>query len=140
VDFAVKLAGIDRSLLLGFSGQTFVDLSVKVGGIGQMYIYMAQGLLATFTDANNNTPTFQYDSLGRLTRDTDDLGGFTSLERLSIPFGYEVRDSSAEGRVKVYRTQNLPDGTTRKEIQECCGGSTVVTIAPGGEQISIQRT
>lgn len=87
--------------------------------------YYEKGLLASFTDANNNSSTFEYDTLGRLTKDTDANGGFTALKRISIPYGYEVRDSTAEGTVKIFRVQNLPDGTKRKEVQGCCGGSTV---------------
>jgi RHS repeat-associated protein len=119
----------DRTIL-GLTNDGYLNSVTNPANETVNMSYYNDGLLASFTDARNNSSAFMYDSLGRLVRDTDARGGFTSLQRLEIPFGFEIRDSSAEGRVKVYRTQKFPDGTTRKEIQGCCGGSNVTIISP----------
>ncbi len=94
--------------------------------------YQNNGLLSSFTDSKGNSSTFEYDTLGRLIKDTDAKGGFTSLQRVELDDGYEVRDSTAEGVVKVYKTRRLPDGTKVKEVQGCCGNSTISYTYPDG--------
>ena len=98
--------------------------------------YSNDGLLAAFTDPKNNTSTFLYDTLGRLIRDTDARGGYTALGRYEIPNGYEVRDTSAEGVVKIYRVQTFADGTKRREVQGCCGVGNTTIIHPDGMQVT----
>ncbi|MBD3319753.1 MAG: hypothetical protein GF350_01515, partial [Chitinivibrionales bacterium] len=94
--------------------------------------YHDGGLLATFTDANDNESRFYYDTLGLLVRDENAAGGSVSLERVDLEKGFEVRDSSAEGRVRVYTTEFLDDGSWQSTVSGCCGGTTVSRTYPDG--------
>ncbi len=119
--------------LLTLNNDGYLSSITNPAGEKIQMTYHDGSLLSSFTDAKGNSSTFEYDTLGRLIKDTDANGGFTSLQRVELDDGYEVRDSTAEGVVKVYKTRRLPDGTKIKEVQGCCGQSTISYTRPTGE-------
>lgn len=118
--------------LLTLNNDGYLSSITNPAGEKIQMTYHAGGLLSSFTDAKGNSSTFEYDTLGRLIKDTDANGGFTSLQRVELDDGYEVRDSTAEGVVKIYKTRILPDGTKIKEAQGCCGNSIISYTNPDG--------
>jgi RHS repeat-associated protein len=100
------------------------------------FTYKSAGLLATMTDPRNNTWRFEYDDLGRLIRDEDPAGGFQTLARAQVPYGYEVTRTTALGTTTTYRVEHLPTGETRLvNTLPCCGVKTEVLIGTDGTRI-----
>ncbi|MDP2743969.1 MAG: hypothetical protein Q8P00_02745, partial [Dehalococcoidia bacterium] len=71
------------------------------------------GLLIGLTDRRGNAYTFQYDGLGRLTRDEAPGGGYSALSRLGANETYTVSLSTALTRTTSYRVESLPAGGQR---------------------------
>ena len=59
--------------------------------------------------------------MGRLTRDTNPVGGFTALARVESTNGYTVTLSNALGDISTLVVETLPTGAHRR-----------VNIAPNG--------
>jgi RHS repeat-associated protein len=76
--------------------------------------YTPGGLLQTFTDARSHTSSFQFDSLGRLVKDTDAASGYQALFRTEWNRGIEVLRSTALKRVTSYRVEELDSGDQRQ--------------------------
>jgi RHS repeat-associated protein len=111
----------------------------------------ASGLLQSLTDANQNTHTFQYDTYGRLTLDSDPAGGSVALVRTDSATGYAVAQTTALGRVTTYgmtfsgqapstteqMTNTWPNGlqTTQSESQQL-GALSESTTLPDGTSTS----
>ncbi|MHB8574067.1 MAG: NHL domain-containing protein [Dehalococcoidia bacterium] len=86
----------------------------------------ANGLLTAYTDARNNTSTFTYDGVGRLTRATNPVGGFTMLSRIDSPTGYTVTKTNA-----------LNDSTTYAVTTDASGNQVRIVTAPNGAVTSL---
>src|SRR5204862_184110 len=56
------------------------------------------------------TSTYQYDSLGRLSRAEDPAGGFQTIARTDLFNGHEITETSALGRSRKYRVEDLSTG------------------------------
>jgi YD repeat-containing protein len=85
--------------------------------------YSPEGLLAAFTTPRNHTSTFQYDAPGRLIRDDDPAGGFTTLARTPTATGYLVTKTTREGRVTTYRVETDTARTETRTNTFPTGGS-----------------
>jgi len=111
------------------------------------------GLMTSKTDARGNTYSFEYDSLGYLTRDADPEGpegasGYTNLTRTYDSTGYTVTATTAMGKVTKYRAEKLHDGTRRFINTDANGLKTITvdstdgssyTITPDGMNTPIQK-
>jgi RHS repeat-associated protein len=64
-----------------------------------------EGLLRTFTNPRGKTSSFEYDSQGRLTRDTDAAEGYKDLTRTGGDLANTITMSTAMGRVSTLATQ-----------------------------------
>lgn len=102
--------------------------------------YTIDGLLKSFTDPQLNTSSMTYDIQGRLTHDQNPAGGSWTLTRSDFEGAYEVQKQSEEGRVTLYRVEQLlsgmrrwlntsPDGTISETLFE--EGGTTTTAADG---------
>jgi len=99
------------------------------------------GLITSFTNPRGNTSLYSYDSLGRLNKVEDVVGGFQTFERAELDNGFEVTRATAEGIIKAYRVENLPNGATFQqnsfagisqfELQEGADGVRQVTHSDG---------
>ena len=84
------------------------------------FAYTAGGLMTSLTDPRNFIHKFQYDPLGRLVRDEDPAGGFTTLARVEdkTPVegkdGYTVTLSTALGRTTTYRVEHFSNDAIRR--------------------------
>jgi YD repeat-containing protein len=64
-----------------------------------------EGLLRTFTNPRDKTSSFEYDSQGRLNRDTDAAEGYKNLARTGGDLATTITMSTAMGRVSTLATQ-----------------------------------
>ena len=88
--------------------------------------YTPAGLLQQLTDARGNAYRFTYDSLGRLVKDEDPAGGFTTLARTDQPNGYSVLTTSSLGRTQTYLVETLGNGSNRRTLTDPAGLPTVM--------------
>ncbi len=88
--------------------------------------YHPGGLLATLTDPNGNVRRYEYDVIGRLVRDENAAGGFTSLSRNETRAEVSVEVASALGRARTHTVERpiwgggryvntWPDGTSTEQ-------------------------
>ena len=94
--------------------------------------YTTDGLLTSLTDARTNIKSYTYDAMGRLTKDKDPVGGFTTLDLTETGNDYEVTKTTAEGIVSTYKVEHLSTGEERRTNSLCCGSSTVTIIGTDG--------
>jgi len=93
----------------------------------------ANGLLRTLSDPKGNGPyQFSYDSLGRLSRDTDPEGGFTALARSVTDTSVTVTTTSQMGRVSTFSISSLATGITRRSSLGPPGLVTITDESPDG--------
>lgn len=98
----------------------------------------AGGLLRALSDPKGNSPyQFSYDSVGRLTRDTDPAGGFTDLARSVSDTSVTVTTTSQMGRTSRFSVLSLPTGTTRRSV---VGPDGLVTITDEGPDGTVRST
>jgi YD repeat-containing protein len=91
------------------------------------------GLLRGLTDAKNNPPhVFAYDSIGRLTRDTDPSGGYKSLVRQLSDTGMTATVTTALGRVRRTRCSVSSTGDTRRVHTDPAGVITTTEERANG--------
>ncbi|HVP61522.1 MAG TPA: RHS repeat-associated core domain-containing protein [Myxococcaceae bacterium] len=97
------------------------------------------GLLSQFVDFRDGTHQFEYDSRGRLTRDTWPTGGFVQLSRTggaSRSQTTTVTKTSALGRVTTYSTDTNLDLQT-KRVTKPDGTMTVSTTTRSGQTTTV---
>ena len=70
--------------------------------------------------------------MGRLVKDTDPAGGFKELARTELEHGVEVSVETAEGRVSLYRQEDLPTGEHRHTRIGTDGLQSVAVTTSGG--------
>jgi RHS repeat-associated protein len=92
------------------------------------------GLLTTFTDAKNQDTTFTYDTLGRLTRDTDRAGGYQALDRTEGSANSEVTKTTRLGRTTRYKLQRLSSVEQKRTITKPSGTQSVTVARQNGSR------
>jgi YD repeat-containing protein len=125
-------------------------LTAVVNPEGETYRmqYTDNGLLTEFRDRKNLPNTFEYDSLGRLTRDVNPgLGGWT-LARSGSGSGYQTTLTTAEGREQRFSVQRQLTGErlqvnrgaddTLQTLRFNPNGRETAT-QPDGTQITLQK-
>ncbi len=76
-----------------------------------------RGLLATLTDPRGNVNRYTYDTLGRLVRDKNPIGGVTNLMRSDIADGhYNVTLTTSSGLATTYEVEELSGSETVRRI------------------------
>ncbi len=83
------------------------------------FSYGIGGLLDTLVDARNKLYRFTYDGLGRLIRDDDPAGGFTTLTRAAS--GFKITRSRALGHSWSYEVQRSSDGAETRIVTKPSG-------------------
>jgi YD repeat-containing protein len=94
----------------------------------------AGGLLTSLTDQHGGLHVFQYDSVGRLTRDEDRAGGSKSLTRTDSATGYSETASTALGRTNTYTVETLSSGSVRRVSIDPSGATTVTVLGTDARQ------
>jgi RHS repeat-associated protein len=92
------------------------------------------GLLASLTEPRGDTDvhSFEYDDLGRLTRDTTPSGSFKKLVRKEREgLGYDVTLSTALGVAHEYQVRDASANTVARTITDPAGLVTTWTIEAG---------
>jgi RHS repeat-associated protein len=89
--------------------------------------------MQTFIDPRGNTHRFTYDAIGRLIKDEDPVGGFTSLARARQSNGYTVTTTSALGQIRTFQVEQLFTGV-RRSMTQPSGARTVMDINTDGSQ------
>src|SRR5262249_40850785 len=77
---------------------------------------------------------FSYDTLGRLIRDEDPVGGVTTLARTDTATSSTVTRTTALDHVTTYQTDVLPDGSVQQTTTDPSGAQTVALIGMNGAQ------
>jgi len=96
----------------------------------ESFTYTTGGLLSTLTEprGSQDTHKFEYDDLGRLTKDTEPSGSFQYLARTDNATYYSVTHSTKLGRTRTHTvTPDATGGSTRTVVQED-GTSTTSTL------------
>ncbi|MGH7166490.1 MAG: RHS repeat-associated core domain-containing protein, partial [Nitrospiraceae bacterium] len=91
-----------------------------------------EGLLQTMTDGKGQVHSLTYDSLGRLTRDTDPATGFKTLARTELTTGWRVALSTAVGRTTTYQVESLSNGDLKRTNTDPSGLVTTTTVQTNG--------
>jgi YD repeat-containing protein len=99
------------------------------------FTYTGDGLMTSMIDARGHTWSFTYDDLGRLTQDADPAGGSKTLARTEeSPQDYTVSITTAEGRTRSYRIEQLPTGDEQRTNTAADGTQTVQTYGADSSQ------
>ena len=118
--------GRRTSLRIGADG--YLQAVIDPAGDSTVLSYHDGGLLATLTTPKQELHKFTYDSLGRLERDDDPAGGFTTLSRDTTASGYTITVTTAEGRKRLLATER-PAGVGLRDTHTDEAGLRTVTIA-----------
>ena len=95
----------------------------------------AAGLLATLTDPGGGVHLFQYDALGRLTRDQNPAGGAKVLARTELgDKHYKVTVTTGSGLVTAHEVEELPTGDVRRLLTEASGAITETLLRADGSR------
>jgi RHS repeat-associated protein len=78
------------------------------------------GLLTSFTTPEHHVSTFEYDPLGRLTKDSNTLGSIR-LSRTESDLGWTASTDSSGGRHSSFSAETLADGTRRRRVTDAAG-------------------
>jgi RHS repeat-associated protein len=140
----VAPGGEATALAVGADG--YLASVTSPSGASAHMTYAPGGILATYTDPRGGLHQFTYDEAGNLVRDDNAIGGYTTLARVDVPNGYEVTTTTALGRVKHYRLEDLPDGTRVHTVIDERGGvvasatavngTTTTTYADGSQSVT----
>jgi RHS repeat-associated protein len=132
---AIVAPGGQRTTL-SVDGNGWLNSMTNPSGETHTMSYTVDGLLTHFVDPLNNVHTFSYDAKGRLIQDNDPASGSTTLARLEGSSGYTVTTTTALGRVRAYRVEELPTGAIRRSVTKPSGAKTTTIInTDGSEQI-----
>lgn len=128
--------GVTTALALDANGM-LASISDPIGGAHRMK-YLPNGLLTEFKDPNGNESTASYDARGFLTMERDAAGGSIALERTRGAASYQVKLTSAMGRVTLDNVQLRTDGSEQLTDTFPDGTSTTVVTGTSGTQSSTQ--
>jgi RHS repeat-associated protein len=114
---------------LSTNGDGYLASIANPAGETHQFTYQdAGGLLTGFTTPRHLSWQMAYDTLGRLTRNSDPAGGFKALARGENADGYQVAVTDAEGRTTTYAVENPPSGDQRRLDTEADGTRTETRI------------
>ncbi len=101
------------------------------------FTYTDGNLMATYTTPNGQVHTFTYDDEGRLTKDQDPAGGFTTVAKQTMPDqSWVSKLTSALGRIHSYETDFTPDLSKVKVNTDPAGLVTTTETAAAGVVIT----
>src|SRR5262249_12385323 len=92
----------------------------------------AGDLLTRFIDPNGGVHSMEYDTQGRLTRDTNPVGGSLTLQRTDRHDGYDVTTTNALGDTTHYALTMLPSGDIQRTTTQPNGATTVELDSSAG--------
>lgn len=125
---------------LTMNGDGYLDTLQLPGTEQYNFTYASGGLLQTASFPDGVTSTFEYDTLGRLLRDSNTQGLDVRLARTNLTNGFEVTksyyDTVGLTKQETYRTENQ-GAQMVSTYQASTGGSNVTTFAPDGS-VSVQ--
>lgn len=110
--------------------------------------YDTGGLMSSFQDPNGNVDSYTFDSIGRLIKSVNAVGGGWSISRADNPTSYVTTLTSGEGRIHKYEVDffadgsqqevnTLPDGTVSTILNKVDG--TVVKTSTDGTVTTIKN-
>ncbi len=124
------LVGIDGAVT-----QLDVDRSGRLTAVhepqGVIQLAWSGSLITSETDAMGAMTHFAYDSRGRLTSETDPDGVVQRLQWVAVANGFEVRVSTARGRVSIYRSERAGNVIQRSYVA-AGGATTIETVSSDG--------
>lgn len=85
------------------------------------FSYSPEGLMASMTDARNNSSLFTYNSNGRLTVDADAAGGSQSFARSGPDDDFIVTRTTGLNRISSFGTQQQPAGGNLRTVTDANG-------------------
>jgi RHS repeat-associated protein len=137
--------------LLDVEANGYLESITNPAGEAIALVHDQDGLLLSFTDPRGNEHIFEYDALGRLSKDSQptSAGGFKTLTRTKTPSGHEVTIQSAGGVATTYaidhpkaggqtRMNTLPNGLT-SEFHKGTDGVERTVLADGTEVTVTKR-
>lgn len=131
----VAPGGQRTALTMGSNG--FLSAVSDGGGNETGFTITDNGLLTGLLDPNLNHHDFHYDNLGRLYRDEDPEGGYTTLDRVDTANGFIVTTGTAEGRTKTYEVQNLSTGQVNRYATTAAGARSAQSAFMDGTMIAV---
>ena len=92
--------------------------------------YADGGLLTSLTEPRGprDEHQFEYDELGRLTKDTEPSGSFQSLARSSTADAFLVAHTTKLGRTRTYQVQPVGAGGSTRTITQEDGSQLIATL------------
>src|SRR5262249_18031302 len=96
-------------------------------------VHSSDGLLTGLTDARSGIHRFEYESDGRLKKDTDPVGGFKALSKSAFTAPYTVSVSTALNRTTQYTVLSQP-GSRRVHVVTATDGTESRTTYVGDTQ------
>ena len=94
--------------------------------------YGASGLMTKFTDPRNGVHTFEWDPLGRLTRDVEADGSAQTLTRTVAGGVTTVVHATGENRKTTYKVERTNDGSIKRSVANETGQTTVTVVGNDG--------
>ena len=106
------------------------------GGATYDLAYDEGGLLTGFTGPGGYDSSYDYDEFGLLVSAENAAGEQQTLQRTSVPGGYRITHTKADGAVYTYTVNRAEDGT-RRSVNEDPNGATIIsrTRADGSQTI-----
>jgi YD repeat-containing protein len=124
--------------LLGVDASGYLQTITNPAGEAIAAVHEQEGLLQSFTDPRGNEHTFEYDTLGRLIKDSQpaSAGGWKTLTRTDTPSGHEVTIQSAGGVATTYAIDNPKAGGQKRTNTFPSGLTTELAKGNDGTQVS----
>jgi RHS repeat-associated protein len=119
---------------LTLDGRGYLASATNANDEVTSYSHDANGLLLSVTGPRlaSDVHTFQYDTLGRLTRDTEPSGFFQRLVRTDGEGSdYSVALSTRMGRTRLHEVSQPDDSTVVRTITSSAGVVQTVSTSPG---------
>jgi RHS repeat-associated protein len=119
---------------LTLDGNGYLANITDPAGESVRLVYSANGLLTSLTDHGGNIHRFSYDSVGRVLRDDDPLGGSKTLERTDNISGYSVRIATDMNRTTTYQVERFSGGEEKRTNTLPTGIQTLALISANGSE------
>jgi RHS repeat-associated protein len=99
--------------------------------------YGVDGLLVRIIGNSGTVYQVEYDPAGRVRRLVDPLNAAMEIEREDFSDGHTIRQTTAEGRIRTYRVEQLRTGTQRQVLVDA-GGTESQSLAASDGTITQQ--